>query len=131
MLEPSGMYPKGFHPVKLDRNRDLKGKATAYTRTLRPPRYYLIDFGLSRRYLTRDISDNPLRGGDKTAPEHQSQGSSNPFYTDVYYVGNLVRVEFMRVRSQPDEPTCCFDLISISEIPRFPVHGGVNRCNDQ
>jgi len=96
MLEPCGMYPKGFHPAKIDRNRDFKGKATAYSRTLRPPRYYFIDFGLSRRYPARDFKDNPLRGGDKTAPEHRSQRGSNPFHTDVYYIGNLVRVEFMR-----------------------------------
>ena len=114
MLEPSGMYPKGFHPVKINRNRDFKGKATAYTRTLRPPRYYFIDFGLSRRYPTRDVTDIPLRGGGKTAPGHQSQGRSNPFHTDVYSIGNLIRVEFMRVRSQPDKPTYCFDLISTS-----------------
>lgn len=121
MLGPSGMYPKGFHPVNIDRNRDFKGKATAYTRTLRPPRYYLIDFGLSRRYPTRDITDNPLRGGDKTAPEHRSRECPNPFHTDVYYIGNLVRVEFMRVRSQPEKPTCC----SISFQSHFPqkYHG--------
>ncbi|KAH8989518.1 hypothetical protein EDB86DRAFT_2942809 [Lactarius hatsudake] len=96
MLEPSKIYPTGFHPVKRDRNRNFKGKATAYTRTQRPPRYLFIDLGLSRRYPTRDIIDEPLHGGDRTAPEIKSRNWSNPFHTDVYYIGNLVRGEFMR-----------------------------------
>ncbi|KAI0296106.1 kinase-like domain-containing protein [Multifurca ochricompacta] len=96
MFDPFGMYPNGFHPVKLDRNRNFKGKATTYTRTQRPPRYYFIDFGLSRRYTSRSVTDNPLRGGDKSAPEHKSRKRCNPFHTDIYYIGNLVRQEFMR-----------------------------------
>jgi hypothetical protein len=97
MLDPSGMYPNGFHPVKIDLKRNFKGRATAYTRTERPPRYVLIDFGLSRQYTTRNALDDPLRGGDKSAPEHQSNARCNPFHTDIYYIGNLVRNEFMMV----------------------------------
>lgn len=97
MLDPSQMYPNGFHPVKMDQNRNFKGKATAYTRIQRPPRYILIDFGLSRQYPSRDAMDNPLRGGDKSAPEHRSRRPSNPFHTDIYYIGNLVRENFTMV----------------------------------
>ena len=101
MFDPSGMYPVGFHPVKIDLNKNFRGKATAYTRTERPPRYVLIDFGLSRQYTTREVVDEPLRGGDKSAPEHQQLGElCNPFHTDIYYIGNLVRSEFTRVRDQ-------------------------------
>jgi hypothetical protein len=100
MLDPSWMYPNGFHPVRIDRKRNFKGKATAYTRTQRPPRYVLIDFGLSRQYTSRDVVDDPLRRGDMSAPEHQLRRPSNPFYTDIYYIGNLVRKEFMTVRAQ-------------------------------
>jgi hypothetical protein len=100
MLDPSGMYLNGFHPVKIDRKRYFKGRATAYTRTERPPRYILIDFGLSRQYTTREVLDEPLRGGDKSAPEHRSQRLCNPFYTDIYYIGNLVRDEFIKVCNQ-------------------------------
>ncbi|KAH9970468.1 hypothetical protein BJV74DRAFT_259645 [Russula compacta] len=99
MFDPSGMYPNGFHPVKIDRKRNFKGKTTAHTRTHRPPRYILIDFGLSRQYSTRDVTDRPLRGGDKSAPEHRTQWPSNPFHTDIYYIGNLVREHFMKVCS--------------------------------
>jgi len=96
MFDPSGMYPQGFHPSKMSRSRDFKGRAKRYTRTQRPPRYYLIDFGLSREYLSRDVLEEPLRGGDKTAPEHQDGRLCNPFQTDIYYLGNLVRQEFIR-----------------------------------
>jgi hypothetical protein len=98
MLDPSGMYPNGFHPREVDRNRNFKGAAKAYTRTQRPPVYYFIDFGLSRQYISRDVMDEPLRGGDKSAPEHRSGLRCNPFRTDIYYIGNLVREEFMKVK---------------------------------
>ena len=64
----------------------------------RPPRYYFIDFGLSRQYPSRDVMDEPLPGGDESAPEHQpGRPPCNPFHTDIYYIGNLVRNEFMEV----------------------------------
>jgi hypothetical protein len=109
MFDPSGMYPNGFHPVKTDLNKNFKGKATAYTRTKRPPRYFLIDFGLSRQYTTRDVVDEPLRGGDKSAPEHQLGEPCNPFHVDIYYIGNFVRNEFMKVCDLPED--LAFDTI--------------------
>jgi hypothetical protein len=97
MFDPSEMYPRGHHPVLLDRSLDFKGRAKCYSRTERPPRYYLINFGLSRRYQSRDALDEPLRGGDKSAPEHRHGGRCNPFRTDIYYLGNLIREYFMTV----------------------------------
>ena len=97
MFDPSEMYPRGFHPTQMDRSRNFKGRAKRYTRTQRPPRYYLIDFGLSRQYFSRRALDLPLRGGDKSAPEHRNATRCNPFYTDIYYLGNLIREEFIEV----------------------------------
>lgn len=97
MLDPSGMYPKGFHPIQINRSRDFRGKPQRYDRTQRPPRYYLIDFGLSRQYSSRNALDDPLRGGDKSAPEHQHRRRCNPFHTDIYHLGNLVRERLMKV----------------------------------
>ena len=97
MLDPSEMFPDGFHPTQINRRTDFSGRARRHTRTQRPPRYYLIDFGLSRRYASRATFDEPLRGGDRTAPEHQRGGPCNPFQTDIYYLGNLIREEFIRV----------------------------------
>jgi hypothetical protein len=41
--------------------------------------------------------DVPLRGGDKSAPEHRLGKACNPFHTDIYYLGNLVRERFLKV----------------------------------
>ena len=90
MFDPTKMYLKSFHP----------GRAKRHTRTWRPPRYLLIDIGLSRHYnpATGPPLEEPLRGGDKSAPEHKDlQTSCDPFPTDVYYLGNLVREQFIQV----------------------------------
>ena len=93
MFGASEMYPNGFRPV------NFKGTANAHTRTQCPLVYYLIGFGWSRQYNSRDVTDEPLRGGDKSAPEHRSRGRCNPFQTDIYYIGNVVRREFTEVRT--------------------------------
>jgi hypothetical protein len=99
MLDPTNMYPESFHPVERDRSKDFRRKAKVYSRTRRPTRYLLIDFGLSRQYdpASGPPLDQPLRGGDKSAPEHQDgEIPCNPFPTDVYYLGNLVREDYIR-----------------------------------
>jgi hypothetical protein len=102
MLDPSRMYPQSFHPVDIGRSKDYRRSAKKYTRTRRPPRYFLIDFGHSRQYdpANGPPLDQPLMGGDKSAPEHQDQTKlCNPFPTDVYYLGNLVREDYIQVRA--------------------------------
>ena len=99
-FDPSGMYPKGFHPVRLNRSRDFKGRAKSYTRTQRPTRYYLVDFGSSHRYNSRNALDDPLPGGDNTAPEQQLEGLYNPFRTDIYDLGNVIRERFLKVSTE-------------------------------
>ena len=102
MLDPINMYPNSFHPVKMERSRDFRSQAKRYSRTRRPSRYLLIDFGLSRRYdpANGPPLDQPIHGGDKSAPELQDGKTQyNPFPTDVYYLGNLVRENYMQVRS--------------------------------
>ena len=102
MLDPSGMYPNSFHPEDPSKSKDFRRKVKGYSRTRRPTRYLLIDLGLSRLYspASGPPLDRPLRGGDKSAPEHQDGKTlCNPFPTDVYYLGNLVREEFMEVSS--------------------------------
>ncbi|PPQ88039.1 hypothetical protein CVT25_000847 [Psilocybe cyanescens] len=96
MMDPSEIYPDGFHPVKYNMNCDLTGPAfQKYTRTQRPPKYYWIDFGLSVQF---DRSDEfpraiSIREGDKSVPEFQDMArlhaARDPFPTDIYYLGNL------------------------------------------
>ncbi len=101
MLDPSRMYPKSFHPMVIGKTRDFRGKAKGRTRTWCRPRYFLIDLGLSRRYDPANGTplEIPLRGGDKSAPEHRDmEAPCNPFPTDVYYLGNLAREDYIQVR---------------------------------
>ncbi|KAJ7092967.1 hypothetical protein B0H15DRAFT_972724 [Mycena belliarum] len=99
MMDGSKTFPDGFHPVRYKKKQDLSGTAKFYTRTQRPPKYYLIDFGLSRRYETRDPPplEPPIEGGDPNAPEFRFRAngrlppeSCDPFPTDIYYLGRLI-----------------------------------------
>lgn len=90
------------YPVKINRStKYFHRKAKRYSRTQRPTKYFLIDFGLSRRFdpVNGSPLDNPYCGGDHSAPEHRDRVTPcNPFPTDVCYLGNLVRVEYMQVQ---------------------------------
>ncbi|KAI0041322.1 hypothetical protein FA95DRAFT_1548916 [Auriscalpium vulgare] len=100
-MDASRMYPESLHPGKRDHPaRDWKGKAKRYTRTQKPPRYHLVNFGLSRPYDRDDwpFLELPDINGDTTVPEH-SPGSLNtscdPFATDTYTLGNVIRARFI------------------------------------
>ncbi|KAF8870843.1 kinase-like domain-containing protein [Infundibulicybe gibba] len=74
------------------------GSVSHFTRTQRPVKYYFIDFGISRHYEPSEVPplEDPIWGGDKTVPEFQfSDGPCDPFPTDIYYLGNLIRTEFL------------------------------------
>jgi len=99
MMDASPLYPEPYHPVRTYKKRDWTGTARHYTRTERPVKYYFIDFGLSRRYSAEDKDPRQaiIIGGDKSVPEFQnSTEPCNPYHTDVYCMGNLVRTEFMQ-----------------------------------
>ncbi|KAJ7088720.1 kinase-like domain-containing protein [Mycena belliarum] len=109
MMEGSKMFPDGWSPHHPKLNRDFySGRARLYTRTQRPPKYYIIDFGISRQYDTRDPPplEDPHRGGDKSVPEFQLTEAGeapepcDPFPTDIYYLGNLILHDF--VEGHPD-----------------------------
>lgn len=98
------MYPNGWHPAQDSMKPDftIYRKNEIYSRTERPPKYYLIDFGISRRYdpAQGPPLEDPINGGDKTVPEHQRRKGiipCNPFFTDIYYAGNMIRTEFLEV----------------------------------
>ncbi|KIJ29913.1 hypothetical protein M422DRAFT_36760 [Sphaerobolus stellatus SS14] len=101
LMDASDIYPEGFHPIAQDLTRDFKGAAKHYSRTEHPPRYYLIDLGLSRHYdpANGPPLDWPVLGGNKTVPEFEGEGYKqlhDPFPTDIYYAGQLIREHFLR-----------------------------------
>jgi hypothetical protein len=99
-MDASEMYPEGFHPVVKDNKLDWSGEVEPQgTRTEKPPKYYLLDFGLARQYE----EDQPHHvwgpGTDTSVPEFQT-GNPHPidsFAVDVYCVGNMIRTEFLDV----------------------------------
>lgn len=115
MYDPRPTYPNMYHPQMSDRSYDFKGKAKHLTRTTRPVKYYYIDFGMSIRYNPEDgpPREHPMVGGDKSVPEFKNWTGEllDPFPTDIYYIGNMVRNTVMRVRLHcprlPDLLTSC------------------------
>lgn len=100
-MDAKDLYAEPYHPVDPLMNRDFSGHVRHHTRTQRPPKYYFIDFGLSRRYDPNEATplEYPIFGGDKSVPEFQNNTNvpMNPFPTDVYYLGNVIKEEFMEV----------------------------------
>jgi hypothetical protein len=116
MMDATRLYPKGWHPQQIGRRRDWKGKAKHCERTFHPPKYYFIDFGISRQYdpFAGPPREEPIWGGDKTVPEfHRSDDPCDPFPTDVYYLGNMIRRDFLEVSVQVPE-------LRMTSSPLFP-----------
>lgn len=114
MMDARPMYPNMYHPRAIHRNRDFKGQATYLSRTARPVQYYLVDFGLSRKYDADNKAplEDPIWGGDKSVPEFQhSDDAQNPFPTDIYYTGNMIRMHFFQVCAQ-----CGCVWVSLTEM---------------
>ena len=104
MFDPQPMYPQMFHPRTPKKSLDYRGSSKHSTRTACPVRYYFIDFGLSRRYNPEDgpPREHPIRGADKSAPEFKNWNGEllDPFPTDIYYVGNMIKESIMQVRKR-------------------------------
>ncbi|KAI0790925.1 hypothetical protein C8Q75DRAFT_80049 [Abortiporus biennis] len=103
MMDAKGMYPDSFHPQVPSYTKDGKYPAKFFSRTERPPKYYLIDFGLSHIYRRTDAPplEMPIYGGVKTVPEFQGEHAyvaSDPFPTDIYYLGNMIGENFTYYR---------------------------------
>ncbi|KAJ7282663.1 hypothetical protein C8J57DRAFT_1296008 [Mycena rebaudengoi] len=103
MMDASPLFSEPYHPVEPTMKRDFSGTVPHRTRTQSPVKYYLTDFGISRRYKPeeRPPLEPPILGGDKSVPEFVRPSPSeppnpcDPFPTDVYYLGNLIKEEFI------------------------------------
>ncbi|KAG2034789.1 hypothetical protein BDR03DRAFT_580018 [Suillus americanus] len=97
MMDPKPLFIDSFHPFRPHRTRDLKCTSRHYSRTQRPTKYFLIDFGLSRRYgpsVTNPV-EQVIFGGDTTVPEFKSSEPQDPFPN---YIGHAIQVIFLDVR---------------------------------
>lgn len=125
MLDPKPLYPNLFHPTDPARSRDWKGSSKHYSRTTHPVRYVIIDFGISRRYRPEDLPpcEPPIISADKSVPENQKGEPCNPFPTDVYLIGNLLREWFLQVRGKGYfPPTILIGLFVSTDLCRLRIH---------
>ncbi|RPD78676.1 hypothetical protein L226DRAFT_610542 [Lentinus tigrinus ALCF2SS1-7] len=103
MMDSTPILPTSFHPQSIRMSRDFKHWVSPRSRTAHPVKYYITDFGLSRRYSAEETNplEVPIMGGDKSVPEFQKDRRTprNPFHTDIYYMGNLIRQDFLKVYS--------------------------------
>ena len=100
MMDPGSLYIDAFHPVNPRMKRDYSGRARFRTRTFGPPKYFWIDFGLSRHYDPSIIEPKevPIWGADKEVPEFQNSNEPcDPFPTDVFYAGNMIKQDLIEV----------------------------------
>lgn len=97
LMDANPLFVDRYHPSRLDYKLDLSGPVKHCTRTQKPVKYYLTDFGLSRKYKAEDLpaSEDVIIGADKTVPEFKSGKACDPFPTDVYTLGNMIREQFI------------------------------------
>ena len=111
LMSTREMWPEPFHVQMHHRNPTLTDDAKEpYTRTLKPPKYYIIDFGMSRQYSPGDHhpTETAPDGGDRTVPEFgdgRSRVVHDPFAVDIYCVGNVIQERILDVRS-------CYDCVT-------------------
>jgi len=134
MLDPTSLYPESFHPMESNLNKDCSGHAKHFTRTQRPPKYYFIDFGISRRYdpSNTEPREVPIWGGDKEVPEFQNSNEPrDPFATDVFYVGNAIKMDFLlEKRSFEFMKPLVADMIQADPVKRPKMDQVVARFDD-
>ncbi|KAH8107784.1 hypothetical protein BXZ70DRAFT_912609 [Cristinia sonorae] len=99
MLDPVSLYPEMYHPIAPGRSRDLSSQAHHTTRTVQPSKYYFTDFGNAKKYKPDDdrLAGPVSMGLQQQPPEfrHSSQ-AQDPFPTDVYYLGDMIRRELIQ-----------------------------------
>ncbi|KAF7326179.1 Protein kinase domain-containing protein [Mycena kentingensis (nom. inval.)] len=79
MQDPSKLFPRGFHPVNYALDPSNEGPAYCVTRTQCWPRYYLIDFGMSRRY-----DPGAFRGKGKGEERAEGEGARKTLNRKLY-----------------------------------------------
>ncbi|KAG5351585.1 hypothetical protein C0989_005741 [Termitomyces sp. Mn162] len=99
MADSQHLFDAPPHPFLTFMKRDFTGRPSIVaSRTIKPVKYYLIDFDLSKEYPPgAPRLEEPPWGGDKTVPEHLLPDAPpcDPFPVDVYCLGNCIRQHFL------------------------------------
>lgn len=85
-MDPSKLYPHGFHPVDIEKSLDYSGPAVVRsTRAECLPKYFIISFSKSRRF-------DPA----KFTPD-STTSKETPFEKDIFDLGKSIGDTFLRV----------------------------------
>ncbi|RDB27810.1 hypothetical protein Hypma_002172 [Hypsizygus marmoreus] len=93
MMDGSKVIPKGFHFFRPYTHDGVTFKLDWRERgSVKPNKYYFIDFGLSSRYPAhiQGIRDTGILGQDRSVPEASITVPYDPFKVDVYQLGNVI-----------------------------------------
>ncbi|EIW62120.1 uncharacterized protein TRAVEDRAFT_144504 [Trametes versicolor FP-101664 SS1] len=104
MMDAAAMFPKGFHPMNEFSLPDNSDMAPILHRIDVPVKYYFIDFGISTRFASDQRPRLVLGtlGLDDEVPELSDSVPYDPFKTDVFIIGNLLRQQFLQIYSNTD-----------------------------
>ncbi|KAF7324698.1 Protein kinase domain-containing protein [Mycena kentingensis (nom. inval.)] len=108
-MDGSHLYAGGFHPAihHQDRRPDARDSIFLFrrnakhtTRTWKPVKYYLVDFGISRRYTDAQrehyIHEPIIVGGDRAAPEYApGVVTADPFPIDIWTIAHFIHMDFI------------------------------------
>ena len=95
MMDATGMFPHGFHPVVTESLPNVRTLARPKLRAgaVPPVKYYFIDFGISVQFPPNAPHRQVLGVDcvDKEVPELSLTHPYDPFKVDIFLIGNMLR----------------------------------------
>jgi len=123
MMDAPSVFPNGFHPCDITRDRGGIQKIKIIPRYSAPGpvRYYFIDFGISRLYGPDEehlvVGDD---GADREIPEMSDFDEYDPFPADVFILGNVFRKFFLSKYSNVGFLSPLVDAMTATEPAQRP-----------
>lgn len=117
-MDATRIFPRGFHPLKDNfLPHDISTLAPVLPRMDVGVKYYFIDFGISSYFPEGTEPQLVLdpTGRNQDVPEFSDEVPYDPFKVDIFTLGNVLRREFVDVRSGSRRVA----VIIISPMPRI------------
>ena len=102
LMDASGMFPEGFHPVLTLFTPDIQTIAKCVPRrdASPPVKYYFIDYGISSHFAPGQLRLVVGHHGiDQTVPELSCTQLYDPFKVDIFLIGCVFLEIFWQVRT--------------------------------
>lgn len=130
-MDATDMFPHGFHPLRdVFLPHDISAPAPVIPRLDAVVKYYFVDYNISsyfpegtERQLVLGLGE---RDGD--VPELSDEVLYDPFKVDIFMTGNMLRREFVRVRSGFLQAN--ISIHWFPELLQSRLHHALNRNHD-